>query len=406
MRSFLIILQQTYLQSVRTKSFGWITILLILLGACILAFPSLIEKFSSDEKEGNYVFISTIPHFQIKQEQLQQFNTDNIFRLGQPANIEEYKEKILQKKLDGLFILKMGDNSSTIQLDYYINNNEPLLIQQTKFFIEDIYFQQVIKEENIDLDIASSLAVQVEPNMQHLRNTDSNSFFIIYLLIGIMYLAITTYGNSVATAIAAEKSSRVMEVMITKISPVPMMCGKVLGIGLASLTQLFIFFSSIGLFTKLEIFNIPSGSIAETLIEMLNISYTIYFLIFFILGYFIYASLFAVIGSMVSRPEELSSTSIPITIILMASLAVEMVLVIDHPDSVAAEITSYIPFTAPISLMVRIINDTAVPFEIMLSIGMMLASIVLFALLAAKIYPKGILKNDQKLTFTELFAKK
>lgn len=380
--------------------------LLILLGACILALPSLIEKFSSDEKEGNYVFISAVPHLQIQQEQLQQFNREHTFQLGQPANIEEYKEEILQKKLDGLFILKNGDNSSMIQLDYYVTDNEPLLIQQIKFFIEDIYFQKVIKEKNISSDIADSLAVQVEPNMQQLRNTDSNSFLIIYLLIGIMYLAITTYGNSLATAIAAEKSSRVMEVMITKISPVPMMFGKVLGIGLASLTQLFIFFSSIGLFSKMEIFKIPSDSIAEAMIEMLTISYIIYFLIFFILGYFIYAALFAVIGSMVSRPEELSSTSIPVTIILMASLAAEMILVIEHPAGIEAQITSYIPFTAPISLMVRIVNDTVGSFEIVISIGMMLISIALFALLAAKIYPKGILKNDQKLTFTELLTKR
>ena len=339
---------------------------------------------------------------QIDQQQLDVFQPEHTFQLGNASEIESYKEQIVEKELDGLFILKNGENPSTIQLDYYMEKVDPLLVQDTKVFTQNMYHQHVMSERNLDQEVVNKLTVQVEPTMQSLRDTDSNSFLIIYLLIAIMFLAITTYGNSVATAIASEKSSRVMEVMITKISPVPMMFGKILGIGLASLTQLFIFFASTALIAKLELFEITEGSIAETLINMLTVSYTLYFLLFFILGYFIYAALFAVIGSMASRPEELSSSTIPITIILMASLVVEMIFVIDFPDSMTAIVTSYIPFTAPISLMVRIINEVVSPLEIFLSIGAMIISIALFSLLAAKIYPKGVLKNDQRLTISQL----
>ena len=376
--------------------------ILILLGVFILAFPSLMEKFSDEQEDGNYVLLSTTADLQVDQQQLDAFQPEHTFQLGNASDIESYKEQIVEKELDGLFILKNGETPSTIQLDYYMEKVDPLLVQNTKVFTQNMYHQHVMSERNLDQDVVNKLTVQVEPTMQSLRDTDSNSFLIIYLLIAIMFLAITTYGNSVATAIASEKSSRVMEVMITKISPVPMMFGKILGIGLASLTQLFIFFASTALIAKLEIFEITEGSIAETLINMLTVSYTLYFLLFFILGYFIYAALFAVIGSMASRPEELSSSTIPITIILMASLVVEMIFVIDFPDSLTAVVTSYVPFTAPISLMVRIINGVVSPLEIFLSIGTMIVSIALFSLLAAKIYPKGVLKNDQRLTFSQL----
>ncbi|MDQ0216379.1 ABC-2 type transport system permease protein [Oikeobacillus pervagus] len=401
MRSFGIILQQTYLQAVRSKSYVWMTIVLVFIGAFILALPSVMEKFSNKEESGNYVLI-TNDDFQMSQQQLDTFQSTHIFKLGDNSNVESYKEKIINNKLDGLFVLKNGLNPSSIQLDYYMEKDDPLLVQSMKAFVQNLYFQQIITEKNIDQDVANMLSAQIEPTMQPLRDTDAHSFLMIYLLIGIMFLAITTYGNNVATAITSEKSSRVMEVMITKISPVPMMFGKILGIGLASLTQLFIFFASTILMARMEIFKIKEGSIADTLMNILTVSYTIYFLLFFILGYFIYAALFAVIGSMASRPEELSSSTLPITIILMASLVVEMIFVIDHPEGLTAKITSYVPFTAPISLMVRIVNEVVSPLEIILSIGSMLVSIALFSLLAAKIYPKGILKTDQRLTFGQL----
>ncbi|WP_100332409.1 ABC transporter permease [Bacillus xiapuensis] len=401
MRSFGIILQQTYLQAIRSKPYVWITIVLIFIGAFILALPSIMEKFSDKEEAGNFVLI-TNDDFQMSQQQLDTFPSDHLFKLGDSSNVESYKEKIINNKLDGLFVLKNGANPSSIQLDYYMEKDDPLLVQNMKAFVQNFHFQQIITEKNIDQDVANMLSVQIEPTMQPLRDTDTHSFLMIYLLISIMFLAITTYGNNVATAITSEKSSRVMEVMITKISPVPMMFGKILGIGLASLTQLFIFFASTIMMARMEIFKIKEGSIADTLMNMLTVSYTLYFLLIFILGYFIYAALFAVIGSMASRPEELSSSTLPITIILMASLLVEMIFVIDHPEGLTAKITSYIPFTAPISLMVRIVNEVVSPLEIVLSIGSMLVSIALFSLLAAKIYPKGILKTDKRLTFGQL----
>lgn len=375
---------------------------LVVLGAFILAFPSMMDKFNNEKETGHYMFISEDPTIEITQQQLDLLKTEGDFELGETSKIETYKEQIIDQELDGLFVLKAQEGSATIHLDYYMEKIDSLLVQNTKVLVQNVYLHNVIGEENLDQNVANLLTVQIEPMMQNLRDTDSNSFLIIYLLIAIMFLAITTYGNSVATAIAAEKASRVMEVMITKISPVPMMFGKIIGIGLASLTQLFIFFASIVIFSKVEVFKIEEGTIADTLINMLTVSYTIYFLLFFILGYFIYAALFAVIGSMVSRTEELSSSTIPITIVLMASLVVEMMFVIDYPNGMISNVTSYIPFTAPISIMVRIINDAASPLEIVLSIGSMLVSIALFSLLAAKIYPKGVLKTDQRLTFSQL----
>jgi len=111
--------------------------------------------------------------------------------------------------------------------------------------------------------------------------------------------------------------------------------------------------------------------------------------------------LFAIVGSMVSRPDDLASATMPIVILLMASLAVEMLFVMDSPEGNMTKITSYIPFTAPMSVLIRIVYNTITPAEIAVSLLVMLVFIAIFAAVAAKIYPKGVLKSDN-LTFKQL----
>lgn len=397
MRNFWIVLQQTYLDSVRNKSYISMTIILILLGIFIFSFPSLAEKIRGEAQDKEYVFVSTESQIQVDEEQ----RPAHIL-IGEASKIEEYKEKILENEIAGLFVLKKEDGNVPIQLDCYLKKEDPLLIQGVLRFAQLIYQQQVIGEYQIGGRGAEQLTMQIEPVLKPLRQTDENFELIPFILMGIMYIAITTYGYSVATAIAAEKSSRVMEVMIAKISPVPMMFGKIIGIGLAGLTQLFFFFGAITLTAKSGLFQIYPDSIAETMLEIFTFKETVYFLLCFILGYFIFAALYAISGAVAGRPEELSSSTIPIMIILLAGLAVEILAVFENPESLTALITTYVPFTAPISLMVRMLHDVISPLEIAFGITAMVSSIALFSLLAAKIYPKGVLKSDRRLTFWQL----
>ena len=180
-----------------------------------------------------------------------------------------------------------------------------------------------------------------------------------------------------------------------------MMYGKILGIGLASLTQLFIFLGSLIIWAKIGIFEVKDNSATQLIVNMLSFETVTSILVLFILGYFIYATMFAVIGAMVSRPDDISSASMPIIIVLMGSLIVEMFLVMDYPEGTVAQVTSYIPFTAPMSVLIRMVYDTITPLEVAIALGVMVLFITLFATLAAKIYPRGVLKSEP-MTFKQL----
>ncbi|OPA14164.1 ABC transporter permease [Bacillus cereus] len=402
MRNFWIVLGQTYWDRVRTKIFIGMTLLLIGGGIFLFSFPTLVQKFSGEKEKAKVVFISEAPNVTLDQSNLSKALPEWDWSLGDKTKLNQYKQDLLDKKVEALFILKEGAGAKPV-LDYFMKVDNPKLIQSAQVFVQNQYFQSAVVKQQLSEEAVKSLTMNVQAKKQNLNNEETSSFLLVYLLVAIMYLAITSYGNAIATAVASEKASRVMEVMVTKVSPVHMVFGKILGVGLASLTQLFIFFLSMALYIKSGIFKVSDSFFGVNIdVNMITGEHAAYFLLYFVLGYFVYAALFAVFGSMVSRPEELSGTTMPITLILMGSLVVELLVVLDNPEGLVSRVTSYVPFTAPISMVVRIINGSVSGMEIAMSILVLLSSISLISLFAAKVYPKGILRSGKSLKLFQL----
>ncbi|MCU4817353.1 ABC transporter permease [Bacillus cereus] len=402
MRNFWIVLGQTYWDRVRTKIFIGMTLLLIGGGIFLFSFPTLVQKFSGEKEKAKVVFISEAPNVTLDQSNLSKALPEWDWSLGDKTKLNQYKQDLLDKKVEALFILKEGAGAEPV-LDYFMKVDNPKLIQSAQVFVQNQYFQSAVVKQQLSEEAVKSLTMNVQATKQNLNNEETSSFLLVYLLVAIMYLAITSYGNAIATAVASEKASRVMEVMVTKVSPVHMVFGKILGVGLASLTQLFIFFLSMALYIKSGIFKVSDSFFGVNIdVNMITGEHAAYFLLYFVLGYFVYAALFAVFGSMVSRPEELSGTTMPITLILMGSLVVELLVVLDNPEGLVSRVTSYVPFTAPISMVVRIINGSVGSLEIITSMVVLLASISLIAMFAAKVYPKGVLRSGKSLKFIQL----
>lgn len=402
MRNFWIVLGQTYWDRVRTKIFIGMTLLLIGGGIFLFSFPTLVQKFSGEKEKAKVVFISEAPNVTVDQSNLSKALPEWDWSLGDKTKLNQYNQELLDKKIEALFILKEGVGAEPV-LDYFMKLDNPKLIQSAQVFVQNQYFQSAVVKQQLSEEAVKSLTMNVQAKKQNLNNEETSSFLLVYLLVAIMYLAITSYGNAIATAVASEKASRVMEVMVTKVSPVHMVFGKILGVGLASLTQLFIFFLSMALYIKSGIFKVSDSFFGVNIdVNLITGEHAAYFLLYFVLGYFVYAALFAVFGSMVSRPEELSGTTMPITLILMGSLVVELLVVLDNPEGLVSRVTSYVPFTAPISMVVRIINGSVSGMEIVMSILVLLSSISLISLFAAKVYPKGILRSGKSLKLFQL----
>lgn len=222
------------------------------------------------------------------------------------------------------------------------------------------------------------------------------NFFYTYIMIFALYMVILLYGQMIATNVATEKSSRAMELLITSAKPVSMMFGKVIASCLAGLIQLIaIFGTGLLCFTLNKsywdgnqiissIFDIPLGLLG-------------YMLVFFILGFFIYAFMYGAIGSTASKVEDINTSVMPVTILFVVGFFVTMMALANGTvDSLLMKICSYIPFTSPMAMFTRLAMSTVETYEIIISIVLLIVSAVGIGVLAAKVYRVGVLLYGTK----------
>ena len=212
-------------------------------------------------------------------------------------------------------------------------------------------------------------------------------------------MAILIYGQVIMRGVIEEKSSRVVEVVLSSLRPFQLMMGKILGIGAVGLTQ-FSIWTLFGIGASIYSTSfIPAG--AGFSMPSIPAHVFVYFVVFFILGYFLFGTLFAAIGSMVNSEKEAQQLVMPVTMFLIIPIML-MIFIIRAPDSSLAVFLSFIPFFAPILMFLRI-TVLLPPFgQIGASIVILILTILLMVWLTAKIYRVGILMYGKRPKFAEI----
>ncbi|HEV8280685.1 MAG TPA: ABC transporter permease [Candidatus Limnocylindrales bacterium] len=222
--------------------------------------------------------------------------------------------------------------------------------------------------------------------------------FLGTVFIILMFITILIYGMWVATGVAAEKSSRVMELMISAASPRQLLVGKVIGIGGAGLTQ----YLAIALPVMLVLAfqdqiartilgaggaGLPTGGLTFGLLAAYGL--------FFLLGFALFALIYAAVGSFVSRPDDLQTLSLPLSLVAMAGYLCALVVLLGSAGTFA-RLTSLVPPLSPFSMLARLMVSTVQPWEVVLSIGVLIATIGLVAAATVRIYATGVLLYGQR----------
>ena len=176
---------------------------------------------------------------------------------------------------------------------------------------------------------------------------------LVYVLLFVIYFAVIMYANMIAMEVATEKSSRVMEILISSVSPIKQMFGKILGIALLSLTQMAFLLGVGYYFVKRNLESLEGGFFEFLGFQNIPVSTIIYAIIFFLLGYFLYATLAAFLGSLVSRIEDVNQMITPMTMLVVAGFMIAM-FGLNQPDTTFMTITSYIPFFTPMLMFMRV----------------------------------------------------
>src|SRR5699024_1166543 len=224
---------------------------------------------------------------------------------------------------------------------------------------------------------------------------------IVYIMLFVLYIAVIMYGSMIATDVATEKSSRVMELLVSSAPPVTHMFAKIIGIALLGLTQVILV---VGVGYALIVSK--QGELTEGFFSYFGIQNTspalfIYAIIFFLLGYLLYATLAAMLGSLVSRVEDVQQLILPMTFLIMIAFFIAM-FGLNMPESKLVIISSYIPFFSLMLMFLRVGMIDVPVWEVALSIGILVASIIVLAILGAKVYKGGVLMYGRTSSLKDL----
>ena len=216
----------------------------------------------------------------------------------------------------------------------------------------------------------------------------------------LIYMAITLYGMGVAMGVAEEKGSRIMEILVNAATPFQLMVGKIVGIGAAGLTQMVgivvVGIAALLLQNPIQSALFGSGSgLLNVNITSVSISFLLLLLLYFLLGFLLFATLYAALGALVKRQDEVQNAVAPITFLLVFGYIISFFGVYT-PDATWMKVISYIPFWTPTTMLVRIGVSQVSAWEIALTIAVMLVAIAICSWIAARIYRFGILMYGQR----------
>jgi ABC-2 type transport system permease protein len=398
MRQFGTILSFELKYYFKNKIFVGITVFLVTLIAIVMCFPRVSAMFSSDETvtteevyevEGVMLVKAQNPEQAALTEELFSEVFVNYDVCVTDEEISGIQDKILSGKAECAFVMT-GDTSYT----YYVNTLSmfDMNTEIANEVLQKLYQMTAMMESGMSPETTVSImSIEITGEVENLGVNQVDNFFYTYIMIFALYMVILLYGQMVSTNVATEKSSRAMELLITSAKPTAMMFGKVLASCLAGLIQLVAVFGAAVLFYQINksywggnaivdsIFNIPP--------ELL-----VYMLVFFVLGFLIYAFLFGAIGSTATKLEDINTSTLPLMFLFIIAFTVVMFsMTSGDVDNTLMKVCSYVPFTSPMAMFTRIAMSTVPWYEILISIGILIASVIGVGVISAKIYRVGVL---------------
>ena len=363
--------------------------------AIVMFFPRIIALFESDDSSDTTTNLSVMlvkaddpTQADLAKETFAAAFTDYDVQITD-AEISVIKDKITSGDVECAFVMN-GATSFT----YYVDNLSMYDMNPdiATGVLQQIYQMNAMINGGMSAeDAAGVMSIQIDGNVESLGKDQMQNFFYTYIMIFALYMVILLYGQMVAMSVATEKSSRAMELLITSAKPINMMFGKVLAACFAGLVQLVAIFGSALVFYNVNKSYWGDNGIIDSIFNIPPELF-VYMLVFFLLGFLIYAFLYGAISSTVSKLEDINTAVQPVTFLfLFGFMVVIFSMTSGSVDNVLMTVCSYIPFTSPMAMFTRIAMSTVPWYEIAISIGILVASTFGIGILSAKIYRVGVL---------------
>ena len=413
MNKIFTIIKREYKEAVFKKSFIIMTILTPVIMVAMGIIPSLLVTMDVETPSVLSVYDETgivapklaealddtlkggVPRFLINYIKAG-FSTDEI--------VEQQKQELTAENIDG-FLFIPENIIEDGELVFYSKNVANFdLNRRLRKSVSSITVDHRLINSGLDKNLVNELTkavsmktIKITKGGEESERGFTDEFFSTFIFVLILYVTLIMYGMSIMRSIIQEKTTRIIEVLLSSTSPFQIMAGKIFGQGSVGLTQ-YVIWAVFGLL--LFVFGakvMPVSADAFSFSPMI----LFYFVLFYILGYFLFATMYTGVGAVTNTDQEAQQMSTPITLMLVVPIIL-ISFMVKNPDNGVVEVLSYIPFFSPIIMFARINLSEPSLIEIWSSIGILVVSIVIMIGLVSKIYRVGILMYGKRPTLPEI----
>ena len=399
MKDLLVVMKFTMKDMIKRKSFIISTIIFLIMIVVGFNIPNILKSINGEDTSDKLVIVDEENIFEGSLESLKNADTGYEIEISN-AKYEEIKEKINNDEIESAIIVEKQDNNIKIR---YIVKNTTMMTNVPDDIISmmnSLYSNLQISK----LGLTESQLQSITPNFDYeLEQTEeekaNGNVFAIMLLSIVLFYAIYFCAYQVSSSITTEKTSKIIETLVTSTSPKTIVLGKTIGIGVVGLLQLILLVGTALISAKAFLDPELINSILD--ISAITPYLGIITIIYFILGYLAYALLYALTGSTVSKPEDIQSANGPVAMLAVIGFYLSYFTMM-NPTSSLNVFASIFPISSPFCMPFRIMMGLASTTDVLISIAVLIITILIIAKVAIKIYSNAILNYGTKMGIKDI----
>lgn len=409
MRQIWTVFLFTFREAIKKKIFIISTIIIMLLVLIACSIPKITEMFADDfasnEKEKTCYFFDEDQLISGAEQILEERYADTVFIQGEASQVDGYREEIKKDNKISMIVISEVDGLPFIEVTVK-NFMASMNSSEVSELLSPVYISNAMSEQGISDEMIALSQSSLPHVMQAAGKMDLSGYILGIGLLMLMFFAIYYYGYGVSMSVANEKASRVMETLIVSAKPSHVLLGKCLAMGALGLAQLSFFllvgaignqllipkdFTIMGMPLSLSSFTFSSGILV---------------LLYFVLGYSLYAFMNAVCGALVDKIEDLNSAMMPVMFITMISFYVGYITALTDVGGTITKVAMYVPFCSPFVVPFKLLNSDVAVADVAISIAILVVSVVIVGWFSTKLYTASVLHYGKRMKLKDLYRTK
>lgn len=403
MKNLLTVIKFTIKDMIRKKSFIVSTIIILALIVVGFSIPKILKSID-EEKDKEKVVISDVKNiYEGQLELLKNMNLDKYDIVIEEATLDELKEKIKNEEIKSAVMIEKEEEN--LKFVYLVESTRwsPQMPEDMLKALSSVYSNIQINKLGLTEDELKTISPKFEVKLEQAKDdkVEEGNVFVMMAMSFTLSIAIIFFTAQVSTSITTEKTSKIIETLVTSTTPRTIVLGKTIGIGIVGLVQVILIMTTA--FVSANMFLEPEMLSAVLDLSKITPSFVIITLVYFILGYFTYALLYALTGSLVSKPEDIQSANTPVSLIAMIGFYLGYFSIVIDPTSSINLFASMFPISSPFCMPSRIMMGLSSGWEIATSIIVLIVTVLVIAKIAIKVYSNAILNYGSKMSLKDAF---